>query len=84
MPKVSDVITLLSFREPDEEICIAWWTKEEFGEEYNGKDIKDNVWKQIAIEFGDQTQFEQAKIWDIISQFIIDEDGYIDTEEDGG
>lgn len=81
MTKVSEIIKMLSTYSPDEEIAIAWWDKETF-EDYNQNKIKDEAWGKVIDMFDDVTRYPQEQIWNTIIEVIIEEDGYIDINEE--
>jgi len=80
MTTVKDAIKMLTnYNDPDEEICIAWWSKELFESAYD-QEIKEEVWSKAVNEFDDMTEHIQARIYDLIVDTINEYDGWITNE----
>jgi hypothetical protein len=78
MTTVKDAIKMLTnYNDPDEEICIAWWSKELFEEAFKSK-IKEEAWESVVLEFDDMTQHQQGEIYEQIVQTIDDSKGWIE------
>lgn len=80
MTTVKEAIKMLNnYLDQDEEICIAWWAKELFEGAYD-KDIKEEVWETVVLEFDDTTVYAQELIYNQIVKTINDNKGWIENE----
>ena len=80
MTTVREAVKMLSeYLDQDEEICIAWWSKELF-EHGNQAAIKEEAWGKVISEFDGMTEYYQSLIYDIISLTITQNEGWIDNE----
>jgi hypothetical protein len=80
MTAVKDAIKMLTnYNDPDEEICIAWWSKELFESAYD-KEIKEEAWSNVVNEFDDMTTHSQERIYDQIVNTINEYKGWIENE----
>lgn len=80
--RVSEAIKLLQEMPPDEEIVIAWWGRELFGDSILTKDGEElaecplDAWNAVAGEYALQ-EWEVAAIHDDITYAL---QGVLDTE----
>ena len=80
MTTVKEAIKMLKdYTDQDEEICIAWWSKELFEDDEVNK-IKEEAWNKVVMEFDDMTEHYQGLIYDIIVETITEYDGWIENE----
>ena len=80
MTTVKDAIKMLTnYNDPDEEICIAWWSKELFESAYD-KGIKEETWSKVVNEFDDMTEHIQERIYDQIVDTINEYEGWFKNE----
>ena len=84
MTTVKEAIKMLTdYNDQDEEICIAWWSKELFENQTHSDEdsgIKEEAWNTVVMEFDDMTEHYQGLIYDIIVETITDYDGWIENE----
>jgi hypothetical protein len=71
--KVRDAIELLSTYKPDDEICIAWWTRELF-EDPDGEDPSVEAWSHAVAEFDREEGYEHMnrQMWVLIHGALMD------------
>ena len=80
MTTVREAIKMLKdYSDQDEEICIAWWSKELFEDDEDNK-IKEEAWNKVVLEFDDMTEHYQGLIYDIIVETISEYDGWSGNE----
>jgi hypothetical protein len=81
MTTVKEAIKMLKeYSDQDEEICIAWWSKELFENQTNSDQdnkVTEEAWNQVVLEFDDMTEHYQGLIYDIIVETISEYDGWI-------
>jgi hypothetical protein len=81
MTTVKEAIKMLKeYSDQDEEICIAWWSKELFESQTNSDQdnkVTEEAWNQVVLEFDDMTEHYQGLIYDIIVETISEYDGWI-------
>jgi hypothetical protein len=84
MTTVKEAIKMLSeYLDQDEEICIAWWSKELFENQTNSDQdskVTEEAWNKVVLEFDDMTQHYQGLIYDIIVETITEYGGWIENE----
>jgi uncharacterized membrane-anchored protein YjiN (DUF445 family) len=81
MTTVKEAIKMLTdYNDQDEEICIAWWSKELFEDSPKDNRIKEEAWNKVVMEFDDMTEHYQGLIYDIIVETITEYDGWIENE----
>jgi hypothetical protein len=81
MTTVREAIKMLNdYLDQDEEICIAWWSKELFEDSPESNRIKPEAWDKVVLEFDDMTQYYQGLIYDIIVETISEYGGWIENE----
>lgn len=81
MTTVKEAIKMLKdYSDQDEEICIAWWSKELFEHDEDNK-IKEEAWNKVVLEFDDMTEHYQGLIYDIIVETITEYEGWIENEQ---
>jgi hypothetical protein len=77
MTTVKEAIKMLKdYSDQDEEICIAWWSKELFEHDEDNK-IKEEAWNKVVLEFDDMTEHYQGLIYDIIVETITEYEGWV-------
>ena len=80
MTTVKEAIKMLKdYSDQDEEICIAWWSKELFEDDEDNK-IKEEAWNKVVLEFDDMTEHYQGLIYDIIVETITEYEGWVENE----
>jgi hypothetical protein len=80
MTTVKEAIKMLKdYTDQDEEICIAWWSKELFEDDEDNK-IKEEAWNKVVLEFDDMTEHYQGLIYDIIVETVSEYDGWTENE----
>jgi hypothetical protein len=80
MTTVKEAIKMLKdYSDQDEEICIAWWSKELFEDDEDNK-IKEEAWNKVVLEFDDMTEHYQGLIYDIIVETVSEYDGWTENE----
>jgi hypothetical protein len=80
MTTVKEAIKMLKdYSDQDEEICIAWWSKELFEHDEDNK-IKEEAWNKVVLEFDDMTEHYQGLIYDIIVETVSEYDGWTKNE----
>ena len=84
MTTVKEAIKMLKdYTDQDEEICIAWWSKELFENRTHSDEdsgIKEEAWNKVVLEFDDMTEHYQGLIYDIIVETITEYEGWIENE----
>ena len=81
MTTVKEAIKMLKdYTDQDEEICIAWWSKELFEHDEDNK-IKEEAWNKVVLEFDGMTEHYQGLIYDIIVETITEYEGWIENEQ---
>ena len=81
MTTVKEAIKMLKdYSDQDEEICIAWWSKELFEHDEDNK-IKEEAWNKVVLEFDGMTEHYQGLIYDIIVETITEYEGWIENEQ---
>ena len=82
MTKVKDAIRMLQkYHDQDEEICIAWWSKDLFEDSPEDNRIKEEAWINVVNKFDDMTEHYQGLIYDIIVETISEYDGWVNDRE---
>ena len=77
MTTVKEAIKMLKdYSDQDEEICIAWWSKELFEHDEDNK-IKEEAWNKVVLEFDDMTEHYQGLIYDIIVETVSEYEGWV-------
>jgi len=84
MTTVKEAIKMLKdYSDQDEEICIAWWSKELFENQTNSDEdnkVTEEAWNKVVLEFDDMTEHYQGLIYDIIVETISEYDGWVENE----
>jgi hypothetical protein len=81
MTTVKEAIKMLKdYSDQDEEICIAWWSKELFEDNDEGNKVKEEAWNKVVLEFDDMTEHYQGLIYDIIVEPITEYEGWVENE----
>ena len=85
MTKVKDAIKMLQdYLDPNEEICIAWWSKDLFENRTHSDEdskIKEDTWINVVNKFDDMTAHQQAEIYDQIITIIDKNQGWVNDRE---
>ena len=81
MTTVKEAIKMLKdYTGQDEEICIAWWSKELFEDSNEGNRVTEEAWNKVVLEFDDMTEHYQGLIYDMIVETITEYEGWIENE----